>query len=188
MRLFVAVEFTSHVCDAIQSAIESFPVRNPPWRWAKRANWHLTLKFLGETPESDVPAIESALAEAAGRHVAFDISLGALGGFPNLKRPRVLFYRVEKGDEHLAALAADVDTLLAARVGTEKENRPFRAHATVARIKEVIDSGLEGSLKGAPAVSGASQPVGELSLVRSQLTPQGARYECLKQFALPTGP
>ena len=188
MRLFVAVTFESHVCDAIQTAITNFPIVNPPWRWAKRVAWHLTLKFIGETPDADVPVICSALADAARKHTPFEIVIGGLGGFPNLTQPRVLFYRVGEGRDRIAALAGDVDDALALRAGIERERRPFRAHVTVARIKDKLEASIVAKLSDAPPVSKAKQDVSVITLIRSQLSPQGARYEQLKQFALPTGP
>jgi len=49
MRLFIAVNLSLQAREAIQAAIDTFPVSNPPWRWVSPDNWHLTLKFLGET-------------------------------------------------------------------------------------------------------------------------------------------
>ena len=50
MRLFVAVNLAPSVIESIQTAIDAFPVQNPPWRWTRTDAWHVTLKFIGETP------------------------------------------------------------------------------------------------------------------------------------------
>lgn len=97
MRLFIAVNLSTEAHDAIQSAIDEFPVKNPPWRWVSPDNWHLTLKFLGETPAAQLESLNAALYDVARRHDVFEMSLGAFGGFPNLRSPRVLFYNIERG-------------------------------------------------------------------------------------------
>jgi len=186
MRLFVAVEFESRVCDAIQSAIDNFPLKNPPWRWSARDTWHLTLKFLGETTPTAVEVVSSALAESVKPHEPFDISLGRLGGFPNLEQPRVLFFRAESGVEPLAALARDIEASLFTNAGIARDDRPFRAHVTVARLKTRLSAPVAARLTAVPPLAEAAQRVGGIALIHSRLSSQGARYERLKQFALPT--
>lgn len=185
MRLFVAVNFSENVRDSVAEAIESFPVYDPPWRWAHASTWHITLKFLGETPESGVEPIARCLESVCSRHRPFRLSLGPLGGFPNLSRPRVLFYAVESGKEHLTRLAAEVDAGLLEALGIPKEDKPFRAHATVARIKTKLPRAVADKLKLADPLSGVSQTVTSVELMSSELRREGAIYRCVKGFALP---
>ena len=112
MRLFFAVDFTDDVKDALQRAIDGVGIADPPWRWVARDNFHITLKFLGEMPEDRVEALAKCVAGACRGVASFDIRLGGFGGFPNLKKPRVLFYKVDEGVEPLLDLAKRVDTLI----------------------------------------------------------------------------
>ena len=185
MRLFIAVNFTDDVRDAIAGAIERIPIHDPPWRWARRETWHVTLKFLGDTPPRDVDPIKRCLEDVCAHHAAFPLSLSALGGFPNLSRPRVLFYRVERGKEALTRLAADVETGLFESLGIPKEKRPFRAHATIARIKKRFPRAVTEKLEQAAPLSGAAQTVTSVDLMQSELRPSGAVYTRVKEFALP---
>jgi 2'-5' RNA ligase len=185
MRLFFAVDFTDSVKDAITKAIGDIPIVRPPWRWVSESNLHMTLKFLGEMPEEQAGPL-GACAEAACRDVApFSIHLGSLGGFPNLSRPRVLFYRVEKGADSLVELARRLDETLSERLGIRREKRPFRPHATIARIKGGVTPEIVKALNGAPPLDGVEQSVDRLCLIQSQLHPKGAKYHHLKEFALP---
>jgi 2'-5' RNA ligase len=183
MRLFVAVNFSPSVRDAIASAIDGFPVTDPPWRWSRPETWHLTLKFLGETPEDRVSDITTALERVARAHSSFPMSLDAFGAFPDLKRPRVLFYKVSDGADELRTLAASVDTALET-IGFPAEDRPFRAHATLARIKKPLPGAITRKLETIPALADATQSVDSFSLIESHLDPSGARYTVLKPFAL----
>ena len=126
MRLFVAVNFPPPVRDAIHSALDDFPVSNPPWRWALPETWHLTLKFLGDTEQARVSALAQALENVARDHCAFEMTLGAFGGFPNLRHPRVLFYQVEEGAANLERLAHDVDVAIEHATGLALDARASR--------------------------------------------------------------
>jgi len=188
LRLFIAVNLDSRVRDKIASAIDGFPVDGPPWRWTRPASWHVTLKFLGDTPDSDVATISRCLEGVAARHRAFDLELRDFGGFPSLKSPRVLFFNADRGAGALRGLAADVDETLADVMGLAPEARRFHAHVTVARVKSRISSDLAGRLEAVPGLAGAVQTVASLDLVKSELHREGARYKCLKAFALPPAP
>jgi 2'-5' RNA ligase len=185
MRLFIAVNFTNEVRDAIAAAIQRIPVNDPPWRWAHQSTWHVTLKFLGDTPPQDVDPISDCIQSVCSRHTSFPLELDSLGGFPNLSRPRVLFYAVHQGKEALAQIAAEIDTSLYEKLGIPKEERPFRAHATVARIKKRPPKAITDKLIGAESFVRAAQTVTSVDLMKSELRPEGARYQRLKEFALP---
>lgn len=184
MRLFVAVKLSPEAREAIQAAIDDFPVKNPPWRWVSPDNWHLTLKFLGEGHAAQLDSLHAALHEVARRHAAFEMTLGAFGGFPNLRNPRVLFYNIEQGAKELEALANDVDAAVEKAIGLERERRRFHAHATVARIKDPLPSSVLSSLPAVPRLSGARSGVHNFELMESRLARTGATYSVVKEFAL----
>ena len=69
-----------------------------------------------------------------------DLDLQA-GVFPGLRRPRVMWIGLGGETEALIQLQVALDTGLA-DLGFEKEKRPFKAHLTLARIKDRVDSGL----------------------------------------------
>jgi 2'-5' RNA ligase len=185
MRLFVAVNFDDTVRGAIRTALDNFPIANPPWRWTAPPTWHVTIKFLGETPRDDLNAIVNALESVRTRHASFHVALGKFGAFPNLRAPRVLFYDVETGEEKLAALADDVDQALAEAIGVERETRAFHSHVTVARIKEPLPRELVASLTRVPALSHPVTRVASFDLMESRLERTGAQYSVVKKFALP---
>ena len=180
MRLFVAVD----VPDAIKEAVERDVVRPlrdevPGARWSRPEGRHLTLKFLGEVADERITGVGEALAEAASRHTGFDAAFAELGGFPNLRRPRVLWIGIGEGADALGALASDVEERLRP-LGFPGEDRPFRGHLTLARFptQRIVEA------IPAVAVPGAAFRVDELILFRSQLHPKGARYTVLERFAL----
>ena len=184
MRLFFAVEFDDALKDAIVNAIDGIRIANPPWRWVARSNIHITLKFLGDTEEEMVPLLVDAVSAVCRETPPFEIVLGGLGGFPNLKKPRVLFYEATRGAPELTSLAQRVDAALYGDLSIPREERPFRAHATVARIKTPIPADLAARLQKAPNVEHYTQKVEKVSLMQSELHRGGAIYGLVKGIAL----
>jgi 2'-5' RNA ligase len=184
MRLFVAINFNETVLGAIERSLDDFPVKRPPWRWTKRSTWHVTLKFVGEVEPNVGELVSRLLGDVAARHDAFDTTIGNFGGFPNLHRPRVLFYEALEGVEHMGALSEDINRVLAAEAGIRAETKPFRAHVTVARVKTRIGKPAVDALRSMPPLEGAVQRVVGFDLMRSQLERKGATYTRLKEFAL----
>ncbi|NIM19662.1 MAG: RNA 2',3'-cyclic phosphodiesterase [Candidatus Latescibacteria bacterium] len=184
MRLFIAVNLTSEVKLAIRKAIDHFPISDPPWRWVKEDALHITLKFLGETPENHIPKIATHLEQVCSTHSPFSIELADLSGFPNLTRPRVLFFRIEEGAEGLEQLSTEINSVLEEEMNMPKEEKRFRAHITVARVKQPIPHDVALWLTEVPALSSVSQTVHSVDLMKSELRREGARYHIVKEIAL----
>jgi 2'-5' RNA ligase len=187
VRLFVAIHLSDAARDTIRRAIEDFPLADPPWRWSGPDNWHITLKFIGETAPADLDRVVQALADVRTRHAPFDLVLGPFGGFPDLRAPRVLFFGASAGAEACAALAADVDIALHAATGLAREERRFHAHATVARVKDRPGGAVTAKLALVPPLSDAVTRVDGFALVESRLSRTGAEYSTVKEFAFSRG-
>ena len=116
--------------------------------WVPPDRLHFTLAFIGETHDSHVPGIVSAL-EPHWPVPAFELELAGCGTFPDRGRPRVVWAGVADGRDRLVRLAAEVRSRLKAN-GVELEARPFSPHMTLTRVKDA--AGLRpGSLLPAPA-------------------------------------
>jgi len=153
----------------------------PGVAWVAAGNLHLTLKFLGGVDAARLAALEPALARAAGRP-PFDLDVHGLGAFPSRTRARVLWAGAGAGEAEAAALAARVDEALAT-LGFPPETRPFAAHVTLGRVREPrANPRLAAALD--PHVPFGRQRVAHLSLMRSDLSPKGARYTELAGFPL----
>jgi 2'-5' RNA ligase len=179
VRLFVAIDIPDELRDAIENdVVGGLRDRVPGARWTRPEGRHLTLAFLGNVSEDRVGDIRSAVATAASQHEAFEASFDGVGGFPNLRRPRVLWIGIGVGAEPLSALARSV-CLALEPLGFPPEDRPLQGHLTLARFKppKIVD---------VPAVAVGLDPfaVNEIVLFQSRLHPKGARYEALERFAL----
>jgi 2'-5' RNA ligase len=179
VRLFVAIDVPDGIRDAIESEIvDQLRDRVQGARWTRPEGRHLTLKFLGNVDDERVGPIGEVLRETASRHASFEAVFAELGGFPNLRRPRVLWIGIGEGAEPMSALARNVESDLEP-LGFEPEGRPFQGHLTLARFKEprVIDV-------PEVAVQLNRFSVNEIALLQSRLHPKGARYSVVDEFAL----
>jgi len=150
--------------------------------WVRPEGIHLTLKFFGGIAQDDVISISEVVADQAAGVRTFHLEARGLGVFPGLKRPRVLWIGIGGELERLLVLQKAIDRGLEA-CGFTREERPFRAHLTLARIK--TPRGLEG-LDSVLAAKG-SESAGKftatgLTLFKSELTPKGAIYTVLNHF------
>ncbi|MGH7356587.1 MAG: RNA 2',3'-cyclic phosphodiesterase [Candidatus Rokuibacteriota bacterium] len=151
--------------------------------WVAEPNLHLTLRFLGQVDEARVPAIADALRSAA-EVPAFDLALRGLGAFPTPARPRVLWVGAGPGAKAAAALAARVSAALDA-LGFPREERPFASHVTLGRVRTPRrNPALADALAQAGERDFGGLRVGAVSLMRSHLSPAGARYTELAALAL----
>jgi RNA 2',3'-cyclic 3'-phosphodiesterase len=155
-----------------------------PVAWVAPENFHITLKFLGGIDEARVPPIVDALRAAAAGHRAFALEIRGLGAFPAPTRPRVLWAGVTGGGEALMALAGAVDAALAG-LGFEHEARAFAAHVTLARVREPRRvPPLADAIDRAGAQRFGGPLIDHVALVRSDLSPRGARYTPLATIPL----
>ena len=135
MRLFVAIELPDRVRGALAAAIDDLrsTVRGP-FRWVGPDGIHLTLKFLGDVPETGVEALVTGLAGASLTVQPLELHLEGAGTFPPGRPPSVVWAGLG-GD--LAALNALCDAVEAAMAGAgmSAETRTFRPHLTLARVR-----------------------------------------------------
>ena len=141
-RLFVAVPVAESVKKSVGALMEQVaggPVdRRMPGqpRWVLVEGLHLTLRFLGSTPDDRIDDLAGAIRTAAAATRPFRVVLCGGGAFPNQYRPRVLWIGIVEGAQELAALERRVDGELR-RLGWAADDRPFTAHLTLARTDGV---------------------------------------------------
>ena len=175
-RIFVAVPLADEVRMALADRLGDVDL---PGTVVPPANWHITLRFLGRTDSVTYDRLLATLDEADLGGV-FDVELGDMGAFPRPKRATVLWLGVDRGQTRLAEIAAEVKKSVEA-AGFDPEDRPFRAHLTLSRIRPPVDvTDLIGSF---PEVR-LRWRCRSIVVYRSHLGRGGARYEPLETFPL----
>ncbi len=154
-----------------------------------RANWHITLAFLGEVEDSILETLGPALERTAAEFEPFPLRLEGLGAFPNPGRPRVLWVGATgPGVETLKALHGAV-ARAAKECGCPPEDDRFSPHVTLARFKP--GRGPSPDLRPLVARhkewSAGSLEVARIVLFASRLGPQGPSYSPLAVAPLGRG-
>jgi 2'-5' RNA ligase len=168
MRLFVAVTPP----DEVLSLVDALPrPRVVGVRWTTRAQWHVTMRFLGRVDDALVDDVASALRTVRVPHA----TVASLGPATARFGQRVLQVPVE-GLDALAARVVEAT----APFGEPPEDRPFRGHLTLARVGRGAGRVDLRPLCGS-AIS-AAWPVAGFELYSSELHPRGARYTALARF------
>jgi RNA 2',3'-cyclic 3'-phosphodiesterase len=138
-RLFIAVPLADEARARIVDLVGRVKAATPDadaLRWVRHESLHLTLRFLGATPEDVLPALTAAIDRIASGAHAFDVAIDGAGAFPSPSRPRVLWLGITEGAEELAGLADALEAPLDAE-GWPPDDRPFRPHLTLARADGV---------------------------------------------------
>jgi len=142
------------------------------------------LKFLGDTDESLIQNIQSALNEIAAQFEPFNLTLRSVGAFPRLASPRVLWVGIER-NEALLDLQKKIESALKP-LGFLPEKRAFSGHLTLARLKgdHWHENLRRFFLECGDIIDGMKLPVNKVILFKSDLQPGGAIYTPLHTVKL----
>jgi len=157
----------------------------PSATWTPTANLHVTLKFAAELPVSAVTPLSEALAPLVeGKPPPPACSL-RLDAFPSVKEAKIVVVELVDATGALAKLAAKVEKLTS-KYGVAKEERAFRPHVTIARLK--LDYDARRWLRPALAEIAGECRASGLTLYRSDLSGEEPRYTPLARFAFEISP
>jgi 2'-5' RNA ligase len=141
----------------------------------------VTLAFLGEIAERDVPAIVEALSVSIDAR-PFAAEFQGLGVFPPRGAPRGLWLGVGRGESEIVQLQQEVAARLE-RLGVTLEPRPFHPHLTLARWRTSRPADRERVLS-ADSRAVARVNVDRVALYQSRLSPAGPAYTSLARATL----
>lgn len=181
LRLFIALELPQSVRDKLVKLRGDIPGAS----WVKPKAMHLTLRFLGDgIPAEQVEPLQDALATVNGRPIK--LTLTGVGHFGSKKSPRVLWVGI-KPYPALTDLHQQVEAALAT-VGFAPEDKPFKAHITLARLRKPGQGqAVTAFLDQHDAFREPDIVINDFHLISSELTPQGPNYTYLRSYALGEG-
>ena len=178
-RLFVGVPLTAGARAALSEHLGRALPGGLPGRPVPPQNWHLTLRFLGETGPEAASTMTAALHDAV-RTPSFRVVFEGCGAFPRPARASVLWIGVSAGAAELTALATAAEGAARA-AGFPPERKPFTPHLTLSRLRTPED--VRAVLDRVPP-AGVAMEVEEVVLYRSHLGGGPPRYEAVERFAL----
>lgn len=185
IRAFLAIEPAAEILAAVARLQEKLKREiSGKISWPRPQGNHLTLKFFGNIDLTDVENISAAVKRQAATVPPLMLKVEKMGVFPGLRKPRVLWLGTSGDIERLMLLQNKMEEDFEL-LGFPRENRPFRAHLTLGRIKDArATAGIDAAMKKHGEFAAGEFRVHELILFRSKLTPQGAIYTKLATFPL----
>jgi len=184
-RVFCAVELADNVRARLQEHIARLrkEVPDAAASWSRVENIHLTLKFFGNIAVDRTAKISAAATRTTEQFSRFEIGVGNTGVFPRPSRAQVLWIGVSDPNGKLAALQKRFEEECAVD-GFEKENRTYKPHLTIARLRKpegarrLADTHLNTNF---PTIE---VPLHELVVFRSELSSKGSKYTSISHHPL----
>lgn len=186
IRSFIAIPLTGEVQRAARKIARELRSENDGMKWVPDDNLHLTLKFLGDVVDRDVPQVCNVIRECCQGTPQFEIEVEGTGGFPSDQRPRVVWAGITSGGESLVELVTRLEAGLA-KLGFKPEPRDYRPHLTLGRVRS-------GSRAAAPEVVNkvvrfkhrrlGTMLVDQIRLYASYLDKEGPSYHVMDTVGL----
>jgi len=190
-RLFIAVNIPAEVNEVLRS-VQAWPqCQGLRVRWAPPEQMHLTLVFLGATDDRAVAPVGQALSNAVADTAPFSLSLGRLGAFPDLARPKVVWCGAEGDIEQLGQLRSAIAGALGAIVPITDGGR-YMPHVTVGRVRRDAQAAerrmVGNAIEHAATLPRKSWNVDRVVLYESVPSAGGVRHEPLLSAPLVSAP
>ena len=184
-RVFCALDISedlrARLVDHIQRLRKAVP--NVHASWSRADNIHLTLKFFGDVEKDAIKKLSAAAARVVQTFSPFQIRVAGTGTFPRQAQPRVLWIGIEDPSGNLSSLQSRFEDECA-KEGFPKEDRAFRPHLTLARIRKPQGSRTLGELHKEIGFAASEVVVPELLLMRSELSSEGSKYTVISRHRL----
>lgn len=184
IRTFIAVELNDAIRSQAVALQDDLARTGTEVKWTERENLHVTLVFLGEVPDKEVPQVCRIASDSVAGMTPFRMAVENAGCFPNPRRPRVLWIGVGQGTQELVQIHDALETPLL-DLGYRREDRRYAPHITLGRVKsDRPTEELTKALAQHAAWKGGEMTVQEIHVMGSELTPTGPLYTVLGRAKL----
>ena len=178
IRLFIAFPIETAVRQHLSVVTDRFKPISTNVKWVDPKNMHLTARFLGDTDPGMVQSLVGAVQSTCQKFGPVKATVDRIGGFPNLRRPRVIWAGLSESAEALTDIVAKLQEELG-QLGIGTDDKRFKAHLTLGRVKQ--PRGIERLAEELDRFK--FEPIDivfdRLELIESTLTPQGPIYRTL---------
>ncbi len=185
MRTFIAIDLTKPIRECCLSLQDTLARGGAEVKWVDEHNLHLTLLFLGEVDDRELPALCQVVADCCAQQDSFALSIESVGCFPNPRRPRVVWVGVGEGRAEVSALHDALEPPLLELGCYRREERTYTPHVTLGRVTgDRSTEALATALARQSKWHGGTTQVQEVRVLSSQLTPKGPIYAVLSRAKL----
>lgn len=172
------IDDLGRVRDIIGEAGKSTSVHRG-YKPVKPDNYHITLKFLGDIEEAEIPGVKSSMEKAVRDMKPFNVTIHGFSGLPRIERPRVVYVQVYDEFQKLTDIYNILNTTLS---HIKKERRKYIPHITFIRIKnQKAWPELAAQLRGFLDRRFGVEHVSCIDLMASELKPAGPQYYRLER-------
>lgn len=185
LRVFCAIEFPPAVSlpatEHIKTLRRQFPDNSASWN--RDGRFHLTLKFIGQIPQTRVERFSLAAESATANLSSFNLTVAGAGAFPKKGPPKVLWLGIDDRRGQLATLQAQLEEECALE-GFTKEERAFHPHLTIARLRKPAGASDLANAHLNLGFSPIEILVSELLVISSELSSAGSKYTTISRHTL----
>ena len=191
IRSFVAIPIPAEIRRRLAEVEKDLMPSRAGVKWVPEDNFHVTLKFLGYVEPERLEAVARGVETAVQGAGPFEVELAEVGAFPKISRPSVIWVGVKKGGQEMITLADRVDAEMA-KIGFERETRPFSPHITVGRVKSPRNRGwppenldrLRELIERHQNREVGSFGVEQVNIMRSELRITGPIYSVISEIRM----
>lgn len=179
-RIFIALKIPEYIRKEIISYIIKAYPDYQNFKWEPINKLHITLKFIGDIENDTVDKIIDALGFISN-YKTLNCSLDKFGFFYWKKEPKILWLGL-KANPELNTLVEDINIALE-KASILKDERNFKAHLTLLRIKQRVQNNLIESFENykIPEVNFVAD---EVAVIESKLLSQGSKYKEIRILKL----
>ncbi len=183
IRLFIALKIEKEIQEKFDAIISDFRTKDGEVKWVSSKNLHITIKFLGNTERKEVNLIIDQLYKSVKGFQQIESEFHCLGGFPNLRKPKVIWTDIDKNRQSVIELAESIEQALTS-VRFDKSGKPFKPHLTLGRVKSY--EGLTQLTDYLTSYQFERIPIifNKVQLIQSTLTQKGPIYKILEEITL----
>jgi RNA 2',3'-cyclic 3'-phosphodiesterase len=184
-RTFIAVELSEDVREQLLALQKSLDAAKADVKWVEPENLHVTLLFLGEVDDRELPAVCRAVQEAIAELPAFTLSVQGVGCFPNPRRPRVVWAGIGQGLQETVAVHDAIEGPLLDLGCYRREERKYTPHITLGRRRSEGPADTLGrELARHQGWSAGESSVEAIHVMASELSSHGPHYTTLSRAKL----
>jgi len=180
-RVFIGIPIGHKIKSILPSLKSTVHCSRDVIIWIPPDNIHLTLCFLGNISDQDIPHISQTLENCITSKY-FKIKIESTGVFPSVNYPKILWIGIGKGADEVTLLQQEIERSVRKFKDISRKEK-FKPHITIARIRR---SHLK--IDVLPFLNTVYSPIeldiNSICLYESILLPEGARYTVLTEFPL----
>ena len=184
IRSFIAIEVPQPLLARMGEIQRELRRMETGVNWVRPEGIHLTLKFLGSVSTEELEKLARGIGPLVAARNPFELRIHGLGCFPSSRSPRVIWVGIDRGSGEVSSLQKAIEDT-AAEAGFPREERPFKPHLTLGRVRTPIGrSSFIPEMEKHKEVEIGTFLAQDVYLFKSELKPSGAVYTKLQTFPM----